>query len=62
MESIAIPLSLWKIHSNSPSFDSIYVPQYNQLDLREIGIDTSTVVNLSCILESKQTTQLYLEV
>ena len=62
VESLEIPLNLWNIKTKSPSFDSLYIPLYNQLDLREIGIDSSTNVHLSCTIEAKHTVQLYLGV
>ena len=60
-DSINISLPVWHIYADYPSYDSIYVPLYNQLDLKEIAADSGAIVHLSCTIKSKRAEQLYLE-
>lgn len=61
-DNIKMPLLVWNVKTESPLYDSIYVPLYNQLDLKEVGIDSSTTAHLSCIIKCKDTKQLCLEI
>ena len=61
-ENIKRPLLVWQIKTERPSFDSIYVPLYNQLDLKEVCIDSGATAQLACIIKCKDVKHLYLEI